>query len=160
MDDVRLIDANPIIKKLKNYYDALSPEIQSEVIRRDEVSSSIAELVNAPTISAQPVKRGRWIDSGISGTVSCSNCKFTDFFAKRDRVKLFTFCPGCGSCMDENINSISQYEAHWILYSDKPNEYNSMKYECSRCGAGDEFNINIDVPYCWKCGARMKPIHD
>ena len=49
----------------------------------------------------EPVRRGRWIDHGIGGTVMCSNCKFVDFFAKRDRVMLFGYCPGCGAKMEE-----------------------------------------------------------
>lgn len=47
----------------------------------------------------RPVKHGKWIDSGINGTVHCSECKFTDFFAKRDRVMLFGYCPNCGAKM-------------------------------------------------------------
>lgn len=49
---------------------------------------------------AEPVRHGRWIDSGINGTVSCSLCKFTDFFAKQNRVMLFKYCPGCGAKME------------------------------------------------------------
>ena len=54
MLDVRLIDANAIVEKLQNYYETLSPDIYSEMIRRDEVSSCIAELINAHTVDAQP----------------------------------------------------------------------------------------------------------
>lgn len=42
----------------------------------------------------------RWEDAGINGTVKCSRCNFVDYFAKRDRVMLFGFCPGCGAKMD------------------------------------------------------------
>lgn len=59
MDDVRLIDAFPIIEKLKRYYNALSPDIQSELVRRDEVSSCIAELINAPTVDVSQVQMDR-----------------------------------------------------------------------------------------------------
>ena len=29
-------------------------------------------------------------------------------------------------------------------------------YECSECGHGDMHMPNIEVPYCWNCGARME----
>lgn len=44
----------------------------------------------------------RWEDAGINGTVKCSRCNFVDYFAKRDRVMLFRFCPGCGAKMKED----------------------------------------------------------
>lgn len=83
MPDVRLIDANAIVWKLKSYYEALSPDVQSELIRRDEVSSCIAELINAPTIDA--IQREKWNelketiiemrDSGGTATQKVA-CKF------------------------------------------------------------------------------------
>lgn len=42
-----------------------------------------------------------WENAGINGTVKCSRCNFVDYFAKRDRVMLFGFCPGCGAKMRE-----------------------------------------------------------
>lgn len=56
MDDVRPIDANALIKKLQIYYESLSPDVYSEFIRRDEVSSCIAALMDAPTVDAESVK--------------------------------------------------------------------------------------------------------
>lgn len=72
MPDVRLIDANAIVEKLKSYYEALSHDVQSELIRRDEVSSCIAELINAHTIDIQPVKHGTWERTDMF--VKCSEC--------------------------------------------------------------------------------------
>lgn len=95
MDDVRLIDSKPILEKLKVYYDALSPDVQSELIRRDEVSSCIAELINAPTIDAQPVKHGEWIvPKNDDEQPYCSVCNWHAY------GDLFTdYCPGCGAYM-------------------------------------------------------------
>lgn len=80
MPDIRLIDANAIVEKLKSYYEYLSPDVQSELIRRDEVSSCIAELINAPTIDAIP--REKWnelketiIEMRDNGCTSLA-CKF------------------------------------------------------------------------------------
>lgn len=88
---MRLIDADELYKKALD-------------IIKDEASYKAFAIVNAistaPTIEAEPVRHGKWIDSGINGTVSCSLCKFTDFFAKQNRVMLFKYCPGCGAKMD------------------------------------------------------------
>lgn len=93
MPDVRLIDGNAIVEKLKSYYEALSPDVQSELIRRDEVSSCIAELINAPTIDAQPEKHGKW-KRDASGELNCSTCGYVP---KWDDDK---FCANCGAKMD------------------------------------------------------------
>lgn len=29
-------------------------------------------------------------------------------------------------------------------------------YKCSLCGTEDEHNPNIEVPFCWHCGSKMK----
>ena len=42
----------------------------------------------------------------------------------------------------------------WINESE-PNQDNNVQTECSVCHAGDLHAINIIVPYCWKCGAKM-----
>lgn len=28
-------------------------------------------------------------------------------------------------------------------------------YECSNCGCMDTHGANVEVPYCWHCGAKM-----
>lgn len=102
-NEVRLIDANLVIQKLKSYYNKLSPSIYSEIIRRDEVSSCIAELINAPTVEAQPVKHGQWIKHRIDDPKSilygavkdttCSVCgKSTPYNTE--------YCMHCGARMD------------------------------------------------------------
>ena len=75
---VRLIDANIVIQKLKSYYNKLSPSIYSEIIRRDEVSSCIAELINAPTAEASPCEFCKYDGSGNP----CIACPAT---AKEDK---------------------------------------------------------------------------
>lgn len=70
-----------------------------------DVSNVLERIEEAPTIEAEPVRHGVWLDSGINGTVSCSLCKFTDFFAKQNRMMLFKYCPGCGAKMDGGDNS-------------------------------------------------------
>ena len=118
MPDVRLIDANAIVEKLQSYYESLSPDVYSELIRRDEVSSCIAELINAPTIDAQPVMLGKWVDYGSGVGMYCSECKhriryrngirektmFSDgkfnFVQYASKNGYYNFCPKCGAKMD------------------------------------------------------------
>ena len=102
MPDVRLIDGNAIVEKLKSYYETLSPDVQSELIRRDEVSSCIAELINAPTIGAQPVKHGKWERTDMF--VKCSECGVELLDDAFFGIHVFDdgympFCPNCGRRM-------------------------------------------------------------
>jgi len=32
---------------------------------------------------------------------------------------------------------------------------NNQQVECSHCHAGDLHAVGVEVPYCWRCGARM-----
>lgn len=40
--------------------------------------------------------------------------------------------------------------AHWITRNRK-----ERLYQCSHCGAGDSFPNDLEVNYCWNCGAKM-----
>ena len=44
--------------------------------------------------------------------------------------------------------------AHWKFVSG-PDEDNNLQAMCSNCGAGDLHAVEVTVPYCWRCGARM-----
>lgn len=44
--------------------------------------------------------------------------------------------------------------AHWKFVSG-PDEDNNLQFMCDNCGAGDVQALDVIVPYCWKCGARM-----
>lgn len=43
----------------------------------------------------------------------------------------------------------------WINYTE-PDADNNRRCDCSVCGAGDIQAVGVDVPYCWKCGAKME----
>ena len=43
--------------------------------------------------------------------------------------------------------------AFWICKSVDDND--NGEYTCSRCGCGEEHSISCEVPYCWRCGAKM-----
>ena len=44
----------------------------------------------------------------------------------------------------------------WKQVSTQVDEYNNHLYECTACRATDRHNINVNVPYCWHCGAEME----
>ena len=44
----------------------------------------------------------------------------------------------------------------WKQVSTQVDEYNNHLYECTACRATDRHNINVNVPYCWHCGAKME----
>ena len=92
MHDVRLIDANALRKDIHTSYS-------------DDLGI-LEHIDNAPTIEAQPVKRGKWIDvdyktmeHGFIETypnegVCCSECR-TGF--KKSHLLVREYCPACGS---------------------------------------------------------------
>lgn len=94
---MRLIDADKALKIVESYGTTHGTSLGRHSGVADTIHYEIAKL---PTIEAEPVRRGVWLDSGINGTVSCSLCKFTDFFAKQNRVMLFKYCPNCGAKMN------------------------------------------------------------
>ena len=112
MDDVRLVDANALIKKLQLYYESLSPGVYSGLIRCAEVSSCIAALMDAPTINAQIVKRGHWSecfrDCRCISVICfvCNNptsiahgCQNADEITMENVIKKLPHCPKCCSDM-------------------------------------------------------------
>ena len=95
---MRPIDADRLIQN--NIEDM---HINTDFMTAAVLSAFNRMLMHEPTIEAEPVRHGEWLDSGINGTVSCSLCMFTDFFANQNRVMLFKYCPGCGAKMDGGI---------------------------------------------------------
>lgn len=43
----------------------------------------------------------------------------------------------------------------WINHTE-PDQSNNIMCWCSECGAGDQHAVGVEVPYCWKCGAKMQ----
>lgn len=67
------------------------------------------ELKNMPTVEAEPVRHGHWIEHPFSAVfekvhskdqIVCSCCEeaFNAFFNETERFK---YCPNCGAKMDE-----------------------------------------------------------
>ena len=85
---MRLIDAT----KIEQY-------ILNNCSDNEEINAIYAEIINAPTIEAEPIRHGQWIDHTYKyrypvGRYECSICG-----AAHDME--WGYCPNCGAKMDE-----------------------------------------------------------
>ena len=82
----RLIDADALLKDSDKRKGAYGLIFSAEDIR------------NAPTIEAEPVKRGKWGKSDIPDSIlsKCSVCGFSC------GAYTFRYCPDCGARMDDD----------------------------------------------------------
>ena len=98
---MRPIDADEIYKELQEECaecgncSEMNPDGNCHIYMMMEILESATELL------PEEIGGAEWIECGVGGTVKCSRCQFTDFFAKRDRVMLFKYCPACGAFMKE-----------------------------------------------------------
>lgn len=65
------------------------------------------------------------------------------------------------SVSDVRYVKLAEYEdkekrGKWRQVSVQTDEFNNHLYECTLCRATDRHNINVNVPYCWHCGAKME----
>lgn len=93
---MKLIDADkqePIIEELENI-----------CMNNEYVLELLAELKNQPTVDAEPVRRGKWIEigSGFNYHFECSECGWKDGYPFNDRHK---YCPNCGAKMTGGIEN-------------------------------------------------------
>ena len=84
---MRHIDADALISELGLDFD--TGESYDEKTLRDFID-------NAPTIDAEPVRHGKWID-GDPINWECSECGYLVM-----RYNNTPFCPNCGANMREN----------------------------------------------------------
>lgn len=85
MNEQRLIDANALKRRFCISNKALRCYVE-------------AEIDAAPTVDAEPVRRGRWVqDDTWKDMYFCSACMGRDH---RNKPK-HKFCPECGAKMDE-----------------------------------------------------------
>lgn len=96
---MRLIDADALKEKFKEHHDFFVNAYGGfgnmplhDKSRVDEITNSISEVVNAPTIEERP--KGKWILDSIG--CYCSECK--------KHVDATTdYCPFCGADMKGGI---------------------------------------------------------
>ena len=117
MPEVRLIDANALIKdiaesiRLADEWEKEAREKEDEhgikcaIDTRRALFAMISRVKEAPTIEAEPIRRGRWIWFESEGTYihlrKCSECG--DIKNQEET----NFCPNCGARM-ESSNEINK----------------------------------------------------
>lgn len=106
---MRLIDADELLKKAYksdwNWHDRLHTEKQKVV--------DVEDIDEAPTIEAEPVKHGHWIDKttwfgGIGKCkYECSNCGYTIDYDPKSRgdKRGGNYCDDCGAKMDGGVDN-------------------------------------------------------
>ena len=92
---MRLIDA-----------DALNREIDKvECYSRDPDVTHMSECIaNAPTVDAEPVRHGKWIDEGYyadNTNIKAWHCSECNWHMLGYEDELFRYCPTCGARMVE-----------------------------------------------------------
>lgn len=114
----RLIDANALYNDLKESVkaarewkeEALDEEIK---IRAEQAHGTFCECAlrvkNAPTIEAEPVRHGRWLNAHVADGADfkkCSECACyieNLYFANDYNVR---YCPNCGAKMDVKFEEV------------------------------------------------------
>lgn len=81
---MRLIDADVL------------PKYTGYALSADEVAKAVE---NAPTIEAEPVRRGKWIEE--PGGFMCSVCHDAWSEENEEMIKNWNYCPWCGAQMEE-----------------------------------------------------------
>lgn len=84
---MRLIDADALIERIKYSFS------DNERVRIDMVTGTFLTEYCSPTVDAEPVRHGKWIEH--DGKTWCSLCDASNKAYKPP------FCPHCGARMDE-----------------------------------------------------------
>ena len=59
------------------------------------------ELDDAPTLDAEPIRHGEWIESKVGGYDKCSVCG-------DPTLAKYNFCPNCGAKMDGGEKNVTE----------------------------------------------------
>lgn len=70
------------------------------------------DLMDAPTIEAEPIRHGHWEwnDYGGFGNYHCTVCRYIPYgkFSRKFHPD-YMYCPRCGAKMDEEVNENETY---------------------------------------------------
>lgn len=113
----------------------------------------------------------RKYDPDCVDVIRCRNCKFfvpagTNVY---DYATTRGYCNNNAITVGENsycsygeevIHTMKVEHGYWIEAQQEWQraedlENGNKRYFCSICGAVDMHAVTQDVPYCWKCGAKM-----
>lgn len=104
--NIRLIDANEIANGINQYFCNVCSSLDGERCRDCEINEVLRLIDNTPTVEAEPVKHGRWLNRiqkdgttiGQHNVKYCSECGYVIF------TKVDNYCPSCGTRMDGDKN--------------------------------------------------------
>jgi len=90
---MRLINEDTVMEIIERVTNEAVEKKQPKYLIQSRI---IAEIAGLPTIEAEPVKHGRWIDNGICDSMlsACSICGYSC------GAYSFNYCPNCGARMD------------------------------------------------------------
>ena len=96
----RLIDADALKDVMRMRRDLYGAEYEE---RRAELDQVISDINSQPTVDAEPVRHGRWIDPQPEGCMTwdkrayqqCSICGDKQYLSQS-----MIYCPNCGARMD------------------------------------------------------------
>ena len=56
----------------------------------------------------------------------------------------------------KHVPTAQPKKGKWILIRPDEDKAGNGLYECSECGKGDIHAPEVEVPFCWNCGAYMR----
>lgn len=164
---MRLIDADELMIILQDHCGANCMYTEQERQKTDICDSCLLGdakdyIDRMPTVKTKPMNHGHWIYREYGYPLAhnfyaCSVC------GSSRGLNIDNYCPHCGAKMDNVLLTDTQEvkHGHWIKRTkvnlDLLNE-STYNYECSNCGHWDTHGANVEVPYCWHCGAKMDEI--
>lgn len=96
MSEVRLIDATQLHRKLMD-------DAAYDFSKKLNLAQCLLYVENAPTIEAEPVRHGRWIDKGeYAVCTECDGRSGTQYDGLEPIALMTQFCQNCGAKMDMN----------------------------------------------------------
>ena len=108
-NEVRLIDANALRKRMFSYYSCVNENSRKEYYRGETLMSyEVADLIedcidDAPTVDTVEVVHGRWIMDDFTHRYRCSVCEaYKPYDTVGDYISYWDcdYCPICGAKMD------------------------------------------------------------
>ena len=100
---MRLIDADALVRQLETQDYSCAPETLEDWTPRDLTIAEIADIKNAPTIEAEPVRHGMWVRKEDECTYwyECSECGEEPLRDGWTQRVFSRYCPNCGALMDK-----------------------------------------------------------
>lgn len=107
--EMRLIDADTCPELFDEEYRKTRQLIEQGEEHLDNLAEGFTEahhvIQRIPTIEAEPVKHGRWVEAAGGRTI-CNQCGEYPLYDYFGRLKLSTACPNCGAKMDGGSDNV------------------------------------------------------